>query len=95
MVDRPEPNLPAEGSGIFGRLPAMRRRDELVVTLAVTAEDARGIALAGSAGAVSLALHPSGDIEDDDGAGPTTISHLAGGRALLPMRKSFREYKGR
>jgi pilus assembly protein CpaB len=77
---------------------AVRRplSDELTVTLAVAPADAQKLALAESAGSVSLALRPFAEPEDANSPMPTTISSIASGNEeLFPIKHKFREYRGR
>lgn len=98
-VGRQMARTPVEKEGgkkgaMFG---AVRRplADDLIVTIAVSPSDAQKLALAESAGSVSLALRPFAEPEEASLPAPTTISQMADGRGeLFPIKQKFREYRG-
>jgi pilus assembly protein CpaB len=94
MVGTPVDKGDGEKGGMFG---AVRRpkADELTVTLAVSPSDAQKLALAESAGSISLALRPFADPEEVNAPAPTTISSITSGTGeLFPIKRKFREYRG-
>lgn len=85
-------------AGVLGigsnTMPASRGVVALV--LSVTPEQAQTLAFAESSGKLAVAIHPFGDEERGVHLMPTTISTITGGSEdLLPLKKGFREYRGR
>lgn len=85
-----------EEQGIFSkRLPAIASREGMTATLAVTPAEAQVLAFVQESGAVALALRPFADESGED-TPPTTIATITGSHEqLLPMKRGFREYRGR
>lgn len=88
----------APGGGLFGSTAAsvFPTRGPRAVALAVTREEAQALAFAEVSGRVDLALCPFGDDGEEARARPTTIATITGGHdELAPMKRGFREYRGR
>lgn len=92
----PKPSIQSKG-GLFSTsgMPTMSRT-QATVTIAVTPAEAQVIAFAKESAALTVALRPFGDDEGNAHTQPTTIATITGGHDdLIPMKKGFREYKGR
>ena len=88
---------PGSPSGIFGAaLPAPSSRAGGLVALAATPAEAQLVAFAQASGRIDLALRPLATEEAGDRPPPTTIATVTGGHdELAPIKRSFREYRGR
>lgn len=92
----PEP-AGRETGGLFGGragTPAGGARPS--ITVAATPAQAQALAFAQASGKLALALRPMGEEASEERTPPTTIATITGGHdELSPIKKGFREYRGR
>ncbi len=97
LASKPEKEAAIKsGKGIFSSSYSRPGSNDLIVTLAVSPQEAQTLAFANSAGALSLALKSFGETGSTYESKPTTIGTItAGNERILPFKKRFREYRGR
>lgn len=93
----PPPPRSGGSAGIFGSaLTAPASRAGGVVALAATPAEAQLLTFAQVSGHIGLALRPLAEEESGDRPPPTTIATVTGGHdELAPIKRNFREYRGR
>ncbi|MFH0800021.1 MAG: Flp pilus assembly protein CpaB [Pseudomonadota bacterium] len=92
----PAPKSAAAKGGMFGGQAMVPGRAQATATLAVTPAEAQALAFARESGALTVALRAWGDDAGAERTPPTTIATITGGHdELVPMKKGYREYKGR
>lgn len=91
----PEPAA-HEARGLFGNAAPPSRNTRPSITVAVTPAETQALAFAQISGRLALALRPTGEETAGEPSPPTTIATITGGHdELAPIKKGFREYRGR
>ena len=88
---------PAAKVGLFGGMGQRSApRADAVVSLEVTPQEAQVLAFSQESGSLRLSVRPPFEPTGSEGIQPTTISTITGGHGeLVPVRRGYREYKGR
>lgn len=92
------PAPPEKSKGrLFGGAPVAQMGSQRAsVTLAASPAEAQVLAFAQASGALAIALRPFGDDAGAEKTSPTTIATITGGHdELMPMKRGYREYRGR
>lgn len=98
LMGSPERNPEAspKSSNLFAGSAASLGKEVIEVAVAVSVEQAQALAYAQESGSVSLALRAGGTVEEVVQPAPTTMATIVGGNEeLLPLKRSYREYRGR
>lgn len=97
IVDLPRINNQArERTGIFSQQAVTQASSHAEITVSVTPKQAQDIAFAMQTGALNIAVAPFGGENPSLNVVPTTISTIVGGYSdVVPLKKNFREFKGR
>lgn len=83
-------------SGIFGGQAGLARGSQATAVLAVTPIEAQALSFARDSGSLALILRPFADDAMFQKPPPTTIATITGGHdGLVPIRRQYKEYKGR
>lgn len=92
----PQKKQKGERSGIFSEQTTAVSKPRGLITIAVTPTEAQKLAFAVQSGAVAFAVAPFGGEQSDIVRIPTTISTIVDGHEdIVPLKRAFREFKGR
>lgn len=96
LADHPLPAQKKSKGSIFGGGADPIARERPSVVLAVTKLEAQWLALARESGTLSVAVKAFGDEAIESQTSPTTTETITSGREdFVPLKRGFKEYKGR
>lgn len=93
---QPEVTRTQSGSIFGGESPSISPRHQAIITLAATPYEAQALTFAKESATLGVSIRAKGDEDAGERVPPTTIATITGGHdELAPMKRGFREYRGR